>query len=473
MNAVLIEIGMRFSHTLHIRLLLPLALLLMISCVGKAQPSEVAATSPTSAYPWVFLAQPTGLSAVNMNTGEVYRRKLVKGALPYTSTPLPSGLTLLSYIGWDLKVGNAVINESGTIEARFPGYRLTKLGGDALIGVKVRDVLEKVPGEAATTLIKLTPKLQASEFPRSLPLPPVGMLLDGTSEPLSEPLLLLTYRESEAAYDPSYPWALDLTFRAFDEGANALWKTDVRTNRPVADLELIGNCGGVMLIWARYDYIEGEYIGLDANDGTLLWQRRSTVIPLAQDDYPYVDFIYQLPLEVTGRTAWIPAYDSRYQDAGKCIIDLTNGDSQLDVDKAWVKLANDEWRKRQSPAEIAGAREWDLGGGDVLKLADDKLELRRGGAKLWERALAPHFGGGLELAQSGGKLLLLVETPIARGGSSSQGLAHLIDRTTGIEPLAQMEATAQYFSPLFIGGKWLLLDGGSARLLPMPTIGNS
>jgi hypothetical protein len=109
----------------------------------------------------------------------------------------------------------------------------------------------------------------------------------------------------------------------------------------------------------------------------------------------------------------------------------------------------------------------------VLKLADDKLVLKRDGAILWERALVPHFGVGLELAQAGGKLLLLVETPASSGGSSSQGLAHLVDRTTGKEPLAQMETTAQYFSPLFIGGKWLLLDGGSARLLPMPTSGNS
>jgi hypothetical protein len=447
--------------------------MLMMSCAGKAQTSDEKAVSAPSAYPWVFFAQPTGLCAVNMNTGEVYRRKLVKGVLPYASNPLPGGRFLLSYIGWDLKVGSVVINESGTIEARFPGYRLTKLGGDALVGVKVRDVLENVPSEAATMLLKLSPKLQAGEFPLSLPLPPVGMLLNGKSGPLSEPLLLLTYRESEAAYDPSYPWAPDLTFSAFDEGANALWKTDVRTNKLVADLELIGNCGGVMLIWARYDYIEGEYIGLDANDGTLLWQRRSTVIPLAQDDYPYVDFIYQLPLEVSGRNAWIPAYDSRYEEPGKCKVDLSTGDSWLDVDKAWVKLANDEWRKRQTPAEIPGAREWDLGGRDVLKLADDKLVLKRDGAILWERALVPHFGVGLELAQAGGKLLLLVETPASSGGSSSQGLAHLVDRTTGKEPLAQMETTAQYFSPLFIGGKWLLLDGGSARLLPMPTGGNS
>jgi hypothetical protein len=446
-----------------------LAAFLLISCAGVSQPQENTSTATHAPSPWVSFAGSKSYTAMNLDSGKVFKRDFIKGLLPYVIAECPRSLKLLSYIGWDLSCGCVLIDSGGMLTASFPGYSMRKLNGDALLGVRVNDVLEGVPGESTVALIKLVPELQSAELANTLPLPPVGMLLSGDSAKLAEPMLLATYTPLEAVHDVNYPWAQDLTFTAVDDNAGVLWTSSVTTRKLVADLELVGNCGGVMLVSARYGYADGEYIGLDASTGELLWHVTSTIIMLAQDDYPYTDYIYKLPLEVSGNTAWVPAYDSRYEEPGKCKIDLRTGASWLDVDKEWVKRANEEWKKRQLPAETPRTEEWKLDAGQVLKLGNGKLVMTSRGVKIWERKLAPHFGAGLKLQQAGQKLLLLVETSAAVGGVGSQGLAHIIDRSTGEEPLPELEENAQYFQPLLIGGKVLLLDKEKTRLIQPPS----
>ncbi len=443
--------------------LLPLLLAAAISCASDTETR--AERSGDLAAKWAFFARPEGLTAVNLDTGEVDAGAHTKPAIPYIATPTGEGRNVLSYVDWDLNCGFSVHDRFGVAKARLQGYVAYRLGDNAILGVMVSEVLENLAGSSSVALVKTGSALGVEIMDKTTPLAPQGMLLNGDAMGLP---LLMTYRPRRSLTDLYYRWQREVKFTAISSSAEKLWSVNASTAMPVADMELIGECGGVMLLYARYDYVHGEYIGLDAGSGEVLWQRASTIIPISQNEYPYADFAYQIQLEIEGGRAFFPAYDSRFSDRGKCALELSTGEARLEDDAAWLKRADAAWLAGQLPAEVTLPKSRDIGGGEKLSIGDGMLRLTSGGKTVWERKLFPHFGAGLELERAGKKLLLLVEKPAIQSRTGAQGIAHILERASGNETMPELEQGAQYFQPLIIGGKVLLLTPEGSRLCRMP-----
>lgn len=441
------------------RLLLPLLFFAAISCASEAETREEQLV-PQPPILAVFATQ-SGITTVDLDTGAAKAEKDAKPAIPYVFTNAGESGHLASYIDWNLDCGFGVYDSAGKEKARLHGYAASRLGDNAFIGVMVSDVLEDVAGGSEVALIKVAPEFKMQKMAQTIALAPQALWLDGGKPGLP---LLMTYRSRIAPDSLFYSWQREVEFTSINSEADKLWSSDVTTGMLATDIMLLGDCGGALLLWAQFDYLRGEYIVLDAATGKVLWQRASTIIPIFGNDYPYADFAYQLPLETGEGYAAFPAYDSRDSVKGRCIVKLLGGDLRLEHDAAWNKRADDTWLAGQQNAEADVPQSWDLGDGENLSIAVGFMKLTRGGKAVWERKLAPHFGAGLKLERAGKALLLLVEKPSRESGAGAQGIAHLIDRATGEEPLSELELGAQYFEPLVIGRKALVLEQGGARL---------
>lgn len=445
------------------RLLLPLLLFAAISCASEAETREEQPTLQTSSL--ALFATQSGITTVDLDTGAVKAENSAKPAIPYVFTSAGEGGYLVSYVDWNLECGFGVYDSSGKEKARLHGYAASKISDNALLGVMVSDVLEDRAGGSDVTLIKVAPEFMTQKMARTIVLAPQALRLD--SGALGLPLLM-TYRPRIAPDSLFYCWQCEVEFTAINADTEKLWSSDVTTGMLATDIIHLGDCGGVLLLWAQFDYLRGEYIGLDAATGKVLWQRMSTIIPIFGNDYPYADFAYQLPLEAGEGNAAFPAYDSRESVKGKCVVKLSNGDLSIETDAAWNMRADDAWLAGQQPAEVDEPKSWSLDGAEKLSVDGGVMKLARGGEAVWERKLVPHFGTGLELERAGKALLLLVEKPSRESGAGAQGILHLIDRATGNELHSDIELGAQYFEPLIIGGKALVLEPNGTRLFQIP-----
>jgi hypothetical protein len=441
------------------RLLLPLLLFAAISCASEAETREEKPAPQTS--PLALFATQSGITTVDLDTGAVKAEKDAKPAIPYVFTSAGDGGYLVSYIDWNLECGFGVYDGKGKEKERLHGYAAERLSDNAFIGVMVSDVLEDSAAGSKVALIKVSPEFEMQKMARTIALAPQALRLDGGA--LGTPLLM-TYEPRNGPDSLFYCWQCGVEFTAINSAAEKLWSSKVSTGSLATDMVYVGDCGGVLLLYAQFDYLQGEFIGLDANTGKPLWQRKSTIIPVFGNDYPYADFAYQLPLELGEGYAAFPAYDSGESVKGKCIVGLLDGDLRLEHDETWNKRADDAWLAEQVPAEANEPKSWDLGGGDKLSIGSGVIKLASGGKEVWECKLAQHFGTGLELEKAGKKFLLLIEKPSRQSGASAQGIAYVIDRATGEEPLSELELGAQYFVPVIIGGKALVLEPNGTRL---------
>lgn len=430
-----------------------------ISCASEAETREeqpvLRAPSPA------FFATQHGITTVDLDTGAVRADKDARPAIPYVFTSTGDGGYFVSYIDWDLECGFVVFDSAGKEKIRLHGYAASKLSDNAFIGVRVSDVLEDRAGGSSVALISVAPEFKMQKMAQTIALEPQALLMDGGKPGLP---LLITYRRRIAPDSLFYSWQSEVEFTAINGDTEKLWSSSVTTGMLATDIMFLGDGGGALLIWAQFDYLRGEYIGLDTATGKVLWQRISTIIPIFGNDYPYADFAYQLPWETWEGHAAFPAYESKESIKRKCVVELSDGDLRLENDVDWNKRADDVWLVRQQPAEPNRFKSWDLDSGENLSIGSGVVKLSSGGKTVWWRWLAPHFGTGLKLEQTGKSFLLLVEKPSKESGASAQGIAHLVDRATGEEPQGELELGAQFFEPLMIGGKALVLEQNGKRL---------
>jgi hypothetical protein len=280
-----------------------------------------------------------------------------------------------------------------------------------------------------------------------------------------QPPLLVTYTPRGFCTDYFYPWTKDLRVSALKRDGNVAWISGIRARKLLTNLELLYTGEEVHVLYGQHDYYSGEYILLDAESGRVMWHARNAIIPMPETLYPYVNFLDVLQVEAHGYALRFPAYDSGKRKLKVAELDLRQGGMKLLDDKGWLAEIDRAHREIQEPPPNVSAWSENLSGNETLVLLPDSLRLSHGGAEVWTRPTVPDFGEGLDLAAAGEELVFLVEQPGCLTSLGSQGVPHLIDRSTGKDVRIPVDGEPAVCRPLMFDEKLFLLTSDDARLV--------
>jgi len=400
------------------------------------------------------------LGVVDLDRSEWAISEYGETLLPYRWERLESGLWLLRYLGEDLSCGFALVNDQGRVRQRLNGYAAYPVNEKFLLAVAVTGSSEHLPEDTRIAVISLDEPVRRRQFAHTTVLWPLAYDL-APGQPAARTAgartLLVTFIPRRFSRDYSYLWAPKLKFTSLNSEGMVVWESEVVTRQLLVDIELLWAGERLCVLYGRYGYVSGEYFALSQDDGSLRWQEPSTVLPTAMPQYPYVNFAEVLPAEADGELLRFPAYDSREPKRMVAELGLESGKLTLVEDSGWLARADGVLRERLTAP--LGAASWcrDLGCEETLVLEANALSLFRGAEQVWSCPVAARFGEGLELEACGEKLLLLIERPAAAVSLGAQGVPHLVDRATGQAAPSPLGRDVQFFRPLTIGGRTLLL----------------
>ncbi len=404
-------------------------------------------------------------AVVDLDTSEWHIRKLRTPLIPYTYSELSNGTLLVSYVDDSLSCGFLLLDQEGCVLYRKDGYAAYVFGEDIVLAVHLGEALETRPAEYAAYVIDTRNPGAAVHYENTFALTPTGRDWRALQDASSSPPLLLTYTPRGSGADYFYPWAKDLRLTALTQGGSVVWVSVVTARRLLTDLELLYTGQEVHLLYGQHDYASGEYILLDAESGRVMWHAPNAIIPASKTQYPYINFLDVLPVEVRGYTLRFPAYDSGKRKLKVAELDLRQGGMKLLDDERWLAEVDRAFREIQEPPSSVRTWSEDLSGDETLALSPESLRLSRGGAEVWSRPAIPDFGTGLELVSAGNELLFLVECPGCMTALSAQGVPHLIDRKTGQDVRVPVDGEPAVCRPLMFGEKLLLLTSDDVRLV--------